>query len=207
MALTPQNAFRQQLKALREKRGWSQERLAEKVTELGTPMDQRVVSNIESGTRQDISLDEAFVIAAALNVPPPLLWLPLGAEDRVEITAKSKIHPHLAAQWFTGRAPLATTAQKAIGVAEWHEAAAPLRLFDELEYLQARGLKAWTAIPTAKYVGDEKAGVKARREFAEILTRIYALFDEMRAAGLRPIRLDPKWTQLGKQLGLDRKEL
>jgi transcriptional regulator with XRE-family HTH domain len=207
MALTPQNAFRQQLKALREKRGWSQERLAEKVTELGTPMDQRVVSNIESGTRQDISLDEAFVIAAALNVPPPLLWLPLGAEDRVEITAKSKIHPHLALKWFTGRAPLATTAQKAIGVAEWHEAAEPLRLHDQLEEIQNRARKAESAMHTAEFVEDAKALKGARRGFAIALEGIYRHFDAMRAAGLRPPRLSKEWTQLGKQLGLDRKEL
>lgn len=206
MALTPQNAFRQRLYEERwEKRKWSQAELAERVTDLGLPMGQRAISAIESGNR-DVNLDEAFVIAAALNIPPPLLWLSLGSETRIEITTKSRIHPHLALKWFRGDQPLASTDRIQIRREEWLEAAAPLQMFLELEVIQQRAHAAQSWIRSADYAKDREGGAAARSGFADALRTLYEHNDKMAVAGIKPVKVPNEWRTVAKQLGLERKE-
>lgn len=205
MALKPEQAFRERVKALRNDRGWSQAELAHRVSELGEPMDQRIVSNIEAGSRA-ITLDEAFVFAAALNVPPPLLWLPLGFEDRVEVTSKSKIHPHLALKWFRGNAALASTSLHAINHGEWREAQVPLRLYDKLEDLQHRAQEAGVRVKEAEFEGDDEAAIKARRQLGSAVRQLYRHHRLMEAASVRPPKMPTDWQGIVKRLGIDREE-
>lgn len=208
MALTPQDAFRERMREWRDRRGWNQSELAAEVSKLAVDfsMDQPAISAIESGTRR-VTLDEAFVIAAALNVPPPLLWLSLGSERRVQISKKSNIHPLLALKWFTGKAPLATTSRKAIRSAEWHEAAEPLRLYERLETLQEHAVQLEADIRAAEYIGDERAETRARAAFAKALKALVAHRRFMRDAGHNVLLALPEgFEEVVKQLGLDREE-
>ncbi len=69
---------------LRRERGWSQERLAEAMTEAGCPMPQTAISRIErAGTpgapSRGISVDEALGAARAFGVSLDELLLPAGS--------------------------------------------------------------------------------------------------------------------------------
>ncbi len=58
--------------AEREARGWEQRELAERLTHVGRPMSQPVVSRIESGTRR-IDVDDLAALALVFSVSPATL--------------------------------------------------------------------------------------------------------------------------------------
>ena len=64
--------FRKQLRKERERLGWSQADLAEKLSKAGVPMIHTTIAKIEGGDRA-VRVDEAAGIAEALDVP--LDWM------------------------------------------------------------------------------------------------------------------------------------
>jgi transcriptional regulator with XRE-family HTH domain len=132
------------VKRLRTRQGLSAQRLAERCAELGHPeINRSVIANIES-RRQDVSINEVMVLAAALNTPATLLIAPLGtSETKVAVTSKTVIHPHLVLDWLTGQEPLCNTNRTARvhpwrdeGAPSWQEASLPLWLFQRLRRYQ-----------------------------------------------------------------------
>lgn len=95
------------LAAVRSRVGMaSAQELADRVQELGGRLDRAAISKIESGTR-NVSLDEALLLAAALNVAPVHLFFPLNDDAEVEIAPGLKRVPAAAARaWFRGQEPL-----------------------------------------------------------------------------------------------------
>jgi transcriptional regulator with XRE-family HTH domain len=63
--------------ALRQRRGWEQRQLAERVTAAGRPMSASVLGKVEAAARR-VDIDDLVALAAALEVPPSRL---LPAED------------------------------------------------------------------------------------------------------------------------------
>lgn len=61
------------MRRLREAKGWTQDRLARALTNLGTPATQSTVTRIEKGTRP-LRLNEAEALARALGVAIEGLW-------------------------------------------------------------------------------------------------------------------------------------
>jgi hypothetical protein len=113
------------------------------------------------------------------------------------------IHPDLAARWLAGTGPLASTEKFATGAPEWYEAAAAIRLYARLHEAQERANEADAAVRTAEYVGDELKIQRARERFAERLRELGAVLEEMDEAGLRPPKLDRRWTDRMKKLGIE----
>jgi transcriptional regulator with XRE-family HTH domain len=74
-----------QVRRYRHERGMSAQQLADTCTDLGLPIQRSVLANFENGRRPTISVPELLVFAAALDVPPVLLLLPLGQEQQAEI--------------------------------------------------------------------------------------------------------------------------
>src|SRR4051794_7495768 len=62
----------------------SAQELADRVKALGGKLDRAAIAKIESGTR-NVSLDEALLLAAALDVAPVHLFFPLNDDAEVEI--------------------------------------------------------------------------------------------------------------------------
>jgi transcriptional regulator with XRE-family HTH domain len=92
-----------QIKYWRGQQGYSQQRLAEEVTQLGVKLTAAMVTSIEAGHRRDAaSVHEVFAIAYVLDMPPLLLMLPLGRVDEVEIVPGVAIDPDLARKWLAG---------------------------------------------------------------------------------------------------------
>ena len=182
----------------RKRRGWTQQRLAEAIGEHGGGLDRAAVAKIESGVR-NVSIDEVFLFAAALDVPPALVLLPLGLADLVQVTPRSVVHPHLAYEWFTGQEALTDAQRFVINRGAWLEAARRLHLWDRLRRLQddaQHGAGTGTDPPP-----------EAMAAHREALVALHAHLMAMAAAGLRPPAMAGKTIQAMEDVGLDVSEL
>jgi transcriptional regulator with XRE-family HTH domain len=180
--------FRRQMIAARLRRKWNQQDLADELKRLGSKIGTRsIVSKIESGAR-GIDIDDAFEIAAALNCPPPLLFVAPGMEKRVEITTKSRIHPHLAMEWIRAQSPLVDSQRYVIDLPGWKREAIPLLMHDRLRELQNEA-----------QVAHAKRDRKAERD-ALVALREHRKAMEM--ADLKPPDLG-EWEQRFRAAGLE----
>lgn len=196
-----------QLPRWRRTRGVSAQQLAERVEALGGRLGRVAITKIETGKR-GVSLDEAFLLAAALNVPPPVLFFPLETGEHVAITPENVIHPNLATRWLAGEAPLARTDRTAMGLREWGEegwriAARPVQLYRELRAAQESAQDADVGVMRAEYEGDEAKMTSARKRFADRLTKLAQIQARMRAENLNPPWIDRRWVAEMKKLGID----
>jgi transcriptional regulator with XRE-family HTH domain len=132
--ITAGAAFATRTREVRERRGWTQDDLAERLCELGEPMDRYAIAKIEQGVRR-VDVGEALAIAAALGVSLPQLLLPLQGDQVVRIT-EGFDDP----EGVEIAGPLERPAKD---LRAWIRGAAPLLdEFDEIGYLKAEALKA-----------------------------------------------------------------
>jgi transcriptional regulator with XRE-family HTH domain len=68
--------FARRLREARNARGWTQQELAAALGRLSAPMDRTTVAKIEKGQRE-VRLDEFVAFAAALDIAPVHLILPI----------------------------------------------------------------------------------------------------------------------------------
>jgi 8-oxo-dGTP pyrophosphatase MutT (NUDIX family)/transcriptional regulator with XRE-family HTH domain len=86
----------------------SAQQLADRCKELGMPALSRIViTRLENGRRDAVSVAEVSILAEALGVPPVLLLFPIGNSGAVEMLPGQQEDPWAAYQWFIGRADLA----------------------------------------------------------------------------------------------------
>lgn len=93
---------------LREARGarnWTQQELAAELERLGAPMDRTTIAKIEKGQRQ-ARVEELIALAAALDVAPVHLFLPIEDDGLVALTPKLEVDVEKAWRWARGRQPL-----------------------------------------------------------------------------------------------------
>ncbi len=199
---TVKEVFGERLKALREKAGLSQQEVAARVAEHGGTMHQTTIMRTEKGTR-NVTLNEYVLLAAALNVPPPMLLVPLGSEDRVEITPRSRIHPHLALDWLTGDECLTNTKRFVIDRGDWLRNAEPMFLWRKLRDLQEEQQAAATGVKSAEYLGDDDRIRQARNAHAGALEALRAHLLRMQTAGERPPGMHPQTIADMEKVGLD----
>jgi transcriptional regulator with XRE-family HTH domain len=181
----------------RKAQGLHQEDLAERTTELGLPMNRVTVAKIEAGgTRADnASLTEVLVLAAALDVPPPLLFLPLGDTEDMAIGTET-VHPHLVLDWLAGDTSFVMGSRRVRNQTAWYRNAQPLFLFRQLRELQNAVHRAWPQ--------EGLAPVPHRsRELAdEALARLAEHRGYMRQAGLSVPEMADEWQKRMAELGL-----
>jgi len=176
----------------RNQRNLTVEQLVQRVAALGEDLPRVTITKIENGQR-GISLDEGFLLAAALNVPPPLLFLPLESGEHVAVTPKSIIHPDLAYRWLTGEGPLASTMRGTMGLHEWLEASRTPRLYEQLHEAHDRAERAHGKLVEAVYIDDDDAIRRARKNLVAPLRAYAAVLEEMRTEGLNPPALPTEW--------------
>jgi transcriptional regulator with XRE-family HTH domain len=203
---TPSEVLASQLADWRERRnGLSAQQLADRITELGGKLGRVAISEIENGRRR-VSLDEALLLAAALNVPPPLLFFPFETGEHVAITPTSVIHPDLATRWLAGESWLAATDRTAIGTQEfaearWTEAARPLRLYDAHREAQRLAHVAQGGIQRSQVAKDRQGEKEAGYRFADRLRILADVRREMRLIGMTPPKLHRTWSTELRRLG------
>lgn len=107
---TASQAIAASVRKYRQMRGWSVRELSEKCSELGaTTLTQASLTNIERGLTaregrgsRAVTVDELFVLAAALGVPPAVLVLPFGEHNQIAVLPNFPMDPLNAFRWFIG---------------------------------------------------------------------------------------------------------
>jgi transcriptional regulator with XRE-family HTH domain len=173
-----------QVRRYRTERGMSAQALADRCEQLGFAIPRPVLSNLENGRRESVSLAEVLVLAAALDVPPIELALPLGVQEEIEILPGLVAPTWDAARWVEGSSAPAVEAEgSARPRLSFHERGAPT-VADHYRAYDAT-VKAWRQLlqhmAEAEAAGDAAAartyGAAAQnsvREIAAIRHRIYA---------------------------------
>lgn len=102
----PEEVFRRRLQEAREARGgMSQRELAARVANIGMKINQSAITRIERGERK-VSLGEAIALAAALDVAPVNLFLPIDGDEPVRLAPALEVDLTHARKWATGERPL-----------------------------------------------------------------------------------------------------
>jgi transcriptional regulator with XRE-family HTH domain len=97
----------ERVRTLRKRSTMTQQGLADRLAQLGARIDRSAVARIESGER-DLSLEEAFQFAWALDVAPVHLFVPTDGDEPIEIGPKVQASPDEVRKWIRGRDPLLT---------------------------------------------------------------------------------------------------
>lgn len=187
------------VKKYRDERRWTQQDLADEMGRLGYPINRVTLAKLEAaGTRSDnVPLREVLILAAALDVPPALLFLPLGERDRVQVTPSQAIHPHLAFNWLRGEEPFCRVNRRGHNIArnpgEWTRNAAPVRMFNQLGELTGTVQRSANAVGAAENIGDAHRLEVAEVRRDEALRRLAQHLDYMDEAGVDTPPLPDEW--------------
>ncbi len=80
-AVSPLGRIAEMVKTLRKDRGWSAEKLAQLMTAAGVPWERMVVTKLELGKRQTITVEEWLALSYVLEISPVHLLVPYEADD------------------------------------------------------------------------------------------------------------------------------
>ena len=116
--ITPSSYVGPQVRKWRERKGWSQQDLADRLRELGaehTGWSQTKVHKLEAGKLTRVLVDDVFELALALDVSPLYLLTPLEGHDEQEnafkvwLGGKVDRWPREVRQWIRGVRPILTS--------------------------------------------------------------------------------------------------
>lgn len=191
------------LRELRERRGWSADRLAEEMASAGIPWKRAVVTKLETGRRQAVSVAEWIALAYVLDVPPLELLAPLGQDIEVEILPGLEVDPYELRNWLTGTGRLAarTTADTPSGMQFWNAAAEPIRLYEQFTEAAKVLNRADLDARTAEKIGDPQRVQATRTAYVDALQAWAEVLGRMRAAGMRPPAYVSKWAEDAAEFG------
>lgn len=161
---------------LRQRRGWSAQKLADRCADAGFPgIKRQVITNLENGRRESISLDEVLGLAYVLDAPALLLFLPLDGRSELRLSPTVAMSDLLAFTWVTGeREPYERERRQ-----RWREVAGPLNLHRDF-------WRFFEMIARDEWLEDEASQTAALRTMAQIV-------DTMIDTGITPPGLPGKW--------------
>jgi len=170
--------------------------------------DRSTVANLEHGRRGAVSIEEVLGLAYVFGVPPILMFLPLGIEDRVSITPSLSIHPHFAVKWVRGDEASMVPAPDGEGflakdLAAWKRAASAIWSYDALEQAQARCNRTRAAMVSAEFIGNAARLERARAEHRDALSGFVDALGVLVDDGLHPPAFGREWVDEVKAAGLE----
>ncbi len=119
---SPSQVLAEQLPAVRARRQLSAQQLAAAVRKLGGTLDRAAISKIETGAR-GVSLDEAVMLAVALDVAPVHLLTSRDDHEQVSVAPAVTVPAARARRWVRGLEPLPGRDDKAyrteVPASEW----------------------------------------------------------------------------------------
>src|SRR5664280_405378 len=92
------------------------QKLADRTAELGMPVARNTIANLENGRRTTRTVGELLALAAALDIPPVVLLVPLGTSSDAETLPGVTVSTDRAFGWVAA-SQSAATASFAIKVA------------------------------------------------------------------------------------------
>jgi transcriptional regulator with XRE-family HTH domain len=140
-----------EIRRLRAERRMSAQQLADRCEQLGLTIPRPVLSNLENGRRESVSIAELLILARALEVSPILLVAPVGRQERIEISPGRSAATWDVFQWFVGEARLQESEAGLEAVPTGYEARDAIQLFHE----HANLLERWHDAATR--LGDWRA--------------------------------------------------
>lgn len=144
------------VKAVRDRRGLSQQQLAVRLGELGRPMQASAVAKIESGARR-VDVDDLAALAVALNVAVARLLVPDGDEDQpVFVVPAFSVPAYNAWDWATAERSLTS---------EDDDLLDPVVQERDLDFIAER--------PRWKRLRDEQPLVKAARHASWVAWKVF----------------------------------
>lgn len=82
--------------------------LADRTERLGLRIDRPAIAKLESGHRQSVSVADVQVLAAALEIPPLALLMPIFTAEEAEILPGKVLPSRDAFKWFIGAESIST---------------------------------------------------------------------------------------------------
>jgi transcriptional regulator with XRE-family HTH domain len=162
-----------EIRRRREAANMSAQKLADRCAELGHPIGRNVISKLENGDRDGVSVAELLVLARALGVAPAMLIAPFDDVDEVEVLPGKTMTSFNAYRWLVGEM---TWTNEPAERDRFGRRAPVVDAYDR----HARALSGWIAADAA---GDDAKARDHRRELAWVR-------HEMREKGWRVPQLD-----------------
>ena len=184
-APTISESFRRGLREAREYRGLRQQDLVDLLErDHAVKMDRATLTRMESGARK-VSLEEAVLLSVALDVPLPLLMLPVDQEAEVALTPTVSAHPWRVWEWLHGQEPLPTSE-----LHRWRPVVQSAWLYSAVRDAQKDAGDKRTTVRIRTKLGADEAGLReARQDYADALRGLREALDSMERAGLPTRRL------------------
>lgn len=150
-------------------RGLDQPGLAQRLADLGWSVDRTTLNRIENGKRK-VTVDDLGALAAALNVPLPLLLLPVYDDAAVQLTPEGTppINAWMLWEWMRGMDSL--PGRHSDG--EWNLSAAVFWRYEAVRDAQLDLHRAW---PRREHDPDG---------YVDALQKLVDALDEMEQSGL-----------------------
>ncbi|MFI1799371.1 helix-turn-helix transcriptional regulator [Streptomyces sp. NPDC020379] len=103
----PENNVAERIKLEREIRGWSTQKLAERMAEVGHPVNQSAIWRIESGKpRRRVNLDEALGFSKVFDIPLDDLTGPPGHVSNAQVRRLVGEYVERWKEWRAAREPM-----------------------------------------------------------------------------------------------------
>lgn len=187
-----------QVRRYRLLKGWSVKRLAEECDQLGAPqLTVSSLGNIERGQDPEakrsprrVGAAELAVLAAALDVPPLALFVPLDG-GRLDVTAKLTMTAMQAVDWFTALRP--PTGMPTVG---YQRAAGPLRLYAAASQYEAQAAELERAADRARQADDDEGRIHALAARDVHLQNLAHTLNALVDVGIQPPMLERRWIDL-----------
>ena len=178
MSIRPSDGFGTRLAKYRKMAGLSARELSDK---LHGEVSRGVIANIESGRKTDVTIDQLFAFAWALDIPPVALALPLEEPERFVALTKSETgfeaeRSRYLVRWFLGQ-PDSSPHGAPIGPGRGY-ANALIRTLETYGWMQA--LVARREDQFEDGTGDQRAVEDARAELAKARRELIDLGAELR---------------------------
>ncbi|OYN81698.1 helix-turn-helix domain-containing protein [Mycolicibacterium sphagni] len=149
-----------EVRRLRQVRGWSAQKVADRCAQLGLPSVTRpVIADLESGRRKWVSTAELIVLARALDTAPLALLYPDPAASEARMLPHLRTTATYALQWFSGLVDDPTTNPVADDAVAYAQNLRRLQIAREIWELKRREL--------ALEFGGPGETIKDRRTWAD----------------------------------------
>ncbi|MEV6980030.1 helix-turn-helix transcriptional regulator [Sphaerisporangium sp. NPDC051017] len=176
--VTPIEVVGKRVRELRQRRGMSAQNLADRCAEAGFPeLKRQVITNLENGRRESISLTELLGLAYALDAPPALLFIPLDGRTLLRISPEIEMGDLQALMWVSGEREPEDRERRQ----RWREVAAPVNLHRDLWRL-------FEVIVQSEWLEDQSTVNGYLRSMAKVL-------DAMIETGITPPAVPADWVE------------
>jgi len=181
--------------------GLSAQDLSDRCEALGFPLPRAVLSNLENGRRESVTLAEVIVLARALEISPLQLVAPVGRQEKLELLPSAERPTWDAARWISGEMNVREldgdrSPEPTFDYGWTVNPALPLPSFRRHDALVAEWFSHRDSIPPAAESGDSEIFRRMLEIAAEgtllLERRLSLLRRRMRGQGLTPPSLPPE---------------